>query len=473
MHDENDEQASNNSNNDDGSEDKYLVSDEEESFKKNKRKKTPAPNNSNNKRIKVCSISTIVILLIVIVIVPEFRFDLMLFQKYLKIVKTQYSSSNADDNNDDAVSSSNKKKHQHKRITPTKTTKSQLRKGEEIKIDKYSIPKSPPIWSASMRQHQQQLNNNLEQFNDGLEWRAPGLGSKIIRNITEVVVYGLSGVLPWFGARLPALRFKKPFTFNETGIEIVNVPGLVDATLDLQQCGGIDKNKKTIPVNKTNQYDACFPPEGQAGRKPARSLCYLKDQHRNAKNRIHNYPASGHEKWSCSDSSVMSQLVGAQVLDYLISHGDRFYSDRTNNLFFFAKDKNKKKKNRSSNNDNEGVFFVSIDHHPGEYHFLTYHDYEPSVRNKMLLHYDLPGQLREEIKRVVVLGTKHDFLNKLNTTLDSELDNVVSVAKQMKQELLEGELYASSRRLKNASSITNILWNRLSSVAEFYHILPK
>jgi len=202
-------------------------------------------------------------------------------------------------------------------------------------------------------------------------------------------------------------------------------------------------------------------------------VCYEKDQGRNAKSRIHNHPAPGHERWSCSDRFVLSQLVGAQVLDYLVSHGDRFYSDRTNNLFFYAKSKkNKKKKNRSSNNDDGGVFFVSIDHHPSAFDFLIYHGYEASVRTNMLLHYDLPEQLREEIKQAVVLGTKQDFLNKLNTTLDGELNNIISVAKQMKQELLEKREFASDKHLKNTPSIIDVLWKRLNSVAKFYHILP-
>ena len=101
------------------------------------------------------------------------------------------------------------------------------------------------------------------------------------------------------------------------------VEGLVDATLDLHQCTiGRD-------IGEADGYfDACFPPQA-AGRAAGKAACFRKGEGLTSKARIYNYPAPGHERWSCSDPSTMEQLAAAQVLDYIISHGDRLYRERT------------------------------------------------------------------------------------------------------------------------------------------------
>ncbi len=296
-----------------------------------------------------------------------------------------------------------------------------------------------PNWSAFARQH----HKNITELDALIEWRVPGKGKTVDsrRSATEVLTYGLSGVFPWYGTILPAIRFDLPFQ-KSTQVEIAFVEDLVDATLDIHQCSvGRDETNK-----RDGYYDVCFPPKA-SGRKVAKSQCYKKEG-RAAKFRIHNYPSPGHERWSCHDMSIMEQLVGAQILDFLLAHGDRFFADRTNNLFFSW--------------EQRPINFVSIDHHGSITSFYGKKNYTQRVRLKYLLEHEMPLQLRDEIKRVVLHGSKDKFVDKVNATIYGQLDNLNTIFADLYKELLPEK--------EQPKSITDIIWNRLESVVDFYNL---
>eukprot|EP00547_Thalassionema_nitzschioides_P014590 CAMPEP_0194254588 /NCGR_PEP_ID=MMETSP0158-20130606/32521_1 /TAXON_ID=33649 /ORGANISM="Thalassionema nitzschioides, Strain L26-B" /LENGTH=232 /DNA_ID=CAMNT_0038992683 /DNA_START=212 /DNA_END=907 /DNA_ORIENTATION=- len=77
-----------------------------------------------------------------------------------------------------------------------------------------------------------------------IEWRVPGRGPiTTLRRFSEVLAYGIGGVLPWFGTRIPALRYNPPFG-ADTDVFIATVPNLVLVTMDMHQCSPTKKNKK-------------------------------------------------------------------------------------------------------------------------------------------------------------------------------------------------------------------------------------
>ena len=313
--------------------------------------------------------------------------------------------------------------------------------GHERNNHKEDYPKEldAPNWSAFVRQH----HKNVTELDASIEWRLPGKGKTVDsrRSATEVLTYGLSGVFPWYGTILPAIRFDLPFQ-KSTQVEIAFVEDLVDATLDVHQCG-VDRNENKEP---DGYYDVCFPPKA-AGRKVAKSQCYTKEG-RASKFRIHDYPSPGHERWSCHDKSIMEQLVGAQILDFLLAHGDRFFADRTNNLFFSW--------------EQRPIKFVSIDHHGSITSFYGKKNYAQRVRLKYLLEHEMPLRLRDEIKRVVLLGSKDEFVNKVNATVYGQLDNLNTVFVDLYKELLPER--------EQPKLITDIIWNRLESVVDFYNL---
>lgn len=295
------------------------------------------------------------------------------------------------------------------------------------------------MWSALKRQQ----STNLTEFDANLQWRSPGTNAyvKIQRSVTEILTYGLAGVLPWFGKILPAVRFESPFNYTSK-VEMVIVGGITDIFLDLQQCS-IGRDEESGP---DGYYDACFP--SVPGRSAARNLCFMKGIQMRSTTRIRDFPSPGHERWSCSDHFVMEQLVAAQVLDYFISHGDRFYGERTNNLFFSS---------------TEGrVKFVSIDHEGGLCKFFRVKEYEDYVSSKELLKYQLPLELRDDLKNVAMYSSKDEFVKTLNTTLDGQFDNLNRVIKE------SFHTDACKPEEEDPRDLGDILWERLESVARFY-----
>ncbi len=300
-----------------------------------------------------------------------------------------------------------------------------------------------PMWSAFARQH----SNNVNEFDASIQWRLPGANKEVVktdRSAIELLTYGLSGVMPWYSKVLPALKFKTPF-HKESQVYVAMVGGLVDATLDLHQCTiGRDMEGKSEP---DGYFDACFPPQ-VAGRAAAKAACFRKGEGISSKARIYNYPAPGHERWSCYDRSTMEQLAAAQVLDYIISHGDRLYRERTKNLFFLR--------------DERPIKFVSIDHHsPVTDFFKLNREYKGWARVKLLLEHDLPPQLQDEIK-MILRGSKEEFVRKFNTTINGQLDNLTSVMVDLFAEGRPGE--------GKPKSITDVIWKRLESVVQFYNM---
>ena len=296
------------------------------------------------------------------------------------------------------------------------------------------------MWSAFARQH----STNVTEFDASIQWRPPGMDKVVTtrRSAMELLTYGLSGVLPWYSKILPSLKFDIPFQ-KGSQVHVALVEGLVDATLDLHQCTiGRD-------IGEADGYfDACFPPQA-AGRAAGKAACFRKGEGLTSKARIYNYPAPGHERWSCSDPSTMEQLAAAQVLDYIISHGDRLYRERTKNLFFLR--------------DERPIKFVSIDHHSNVVDFFnTKREYKDWARAKILLEHDLPPQLQDEIKTIILLGSKEEFTRKYNATINGQLDNLANVIV---------DLFAESRPDKERpKSITDIIWKRLESVVQFYNM---
>merc|ERR1712078_897348 len=98
-------------------------------------------------------------------------------------------------------------------------------------------------------------------------------------------------------------------------------------------------------VNGDGFFNACYsPPKNNDTRAMVRNKnglivgaseasyehCYI-EGHREGKtfkpqkepeNRKIDFPAPGHEKWSCGDHNIMEQLVAALVLDVFTGHGD-------------------------------------------------------------------------------------------------------------------------------------------------------
>ena len=293
-------------------------------------------------------------------------------------------------------------------------------------------------WSAYRRQH----HKNTTEFDALVKWKP--LGSidhadySPKRAASEILTYGLAGVFPWYGYRLPAMRFNAPFT-NSTQVEMVMVEGVVDVFLDLHHCSkGRDGEN-----GPDGYYDACFP--NVTGRKAAQSLCFEEGKHMANETRLRHFPFPGHERWSCSDHQVIEQLVGAQVIDYLMRHGDRFYARRTNNLFFSLQEK--------------PLTFVSIDHDLNICKFFKSAEYDERVKLDMLKEYSLPPELYDEI-RAVVLGSKEEFERRLNDVIDGQLDNV--------ERVLDGEFLDSCPGNEKPKSTTDMIWDRLQSVARFY-----
>eukprot|EP00565_Helicotheca_tamesis_P001246 CAMPEP_0185727590 /NCGR_PEP_ID=MMETSP1171-20130828/3236_1 /TAXON_ID=374046 /ORGANISM="Helicotheca tamensis, Strain CCMP826" /LENGTH=354 /DNA_ID=CAMNT_0028396185 /DNA_START=158 /DNA_END=1222 /DNA_ORIENTATION=+ len=311
------------------------------------------------------------------------------------------------------------------------------------------LPPYPPIWSASMRlQH-----NNVSQLDEStaLEWIKPANRkrslAKIQRRAAEILAYGLGGVFPWYGDILPAVRWESPFG-KESRMKIVKVPGVIDAFLDLHQC--ITGRNESGIVD--GYFDACFPHD--SGRYKAQSLCFLDVDHMKSETRIHDFPSPGHERWSCSDNSILEQLAGAHVLDYIIGHRDRFYDDRTNNLFFIWNQRT--------------ITFVSVDHELdlGSKSIFKFCPFQNWVWSPVLLKYALPSQLRDNIRNVVPLGSKDEFVQKLNASMGGDLDNVArafeEIASQQNRSMVDEE--------KQPLSMIDLLWMRVESVADFYNI---
>lgn len=112
------------------------------------------------------------------------------------------------------------------------------------------------------------------------------------RSAMEVLTYGLSGAIPWYGTIFPALKFDIPFQ-KTTQVHVVMVGGLVDATLDLHQCTiGRGMEKESEP---DGYFDTCFPSQA-AGRTAGKAVYFRKGEGLTSKARIYNYPAPGHER---------------------------------------------------------------------------------------------------------------------------------------------------------------------------------
>jgi len=304
-----------------------------------------------------------------------------------------------------------------------------------------------PVWSAYTRQHYK----DVAEYDAVIKWRFVGVkkGLRPKRYATEILTYGLAGVFPWYGYSLPAVKFDSPFT-NTTGVDHIRVGGVIDAFLDLQQCliGRPNGTDRTTP---DGYYDACFP--NVTGRGEAKRLCFTKDyKYMSEKTRLHNYPAQGHERWSCSDNHVLEQLAAFQVLDYIIQHVDRFWNGRTNNIFFVS--------------NQESITFVNIDHDTHICDFFTtptkFEEFDEWVDQPMLKNFQLPSQLREEFKNIVS-GSKAEFIKKLNATIDGQFDGVARVLEQ------EFALHCPTK--ETSKSTADMIWDRVRSVARFYSLL--
>ena len=166
--------------------------------------------------------------------------------------------------------------------------------------------------------------------------------------------------------------------------------------------------------------------------------------------RSHLYPAPGHERWLCNDTAILEQLAAMQVLDYLISHTDRFYDDRTNNLFFLR--------------NSEPKLFVNVDHDAHICEFFRPMDkrmeYHRWVELPMLQDYDLPVLLQQNIR--TALSSKQRFANILNATMNGQLHAVSAVLEQRFVEDCPGE--------PMSKPTLDMVWDRLESVARFYKL---
>lgn len=113
---------------------------------------------------------------------------------------------------------------------------------------------------------------------------------------------------------------------------MVRVEDITDEFFDLQQYSvGMDGES-----GPGGYCDVCFP--DVTGRAVAKRLCSLKGKPKGIKSRsttrTRSSPALGHECWPSSHHFVMFQLSAIQVLDYIITHGNRFYRYRTNVSLF-------------------------------------------------------------------------------------------------------------------------------------------
>jgi len=305
-----------------------------------------------------------------------------------------------------------------------------------------------PIWSAYFKQHYK----DVAEYDAVIRWHFVGIKKRLRpkRFATEALTYGLTGVFPWYAYSLPAIQFDTPFT-NKTDVDQIRVGGVIDAFLDLHQClnGRPNGTDRTAP---DGYYDACFP--NATGRGDAKRLCFTKDhKYMTEKTRLFNYPAQGHQRWSCSDNQVLEQLAAFQVLDFIIQHEDRFWSDRTNNIFFVS--------------NQEPLRFVNIDHAAhvcGFYRKQTNFEFDGWVKRKqpMLKDFQLPSQLRREIKNVVS-GSKAEFVRKVNATIDGQFDGVASV--------LEEEFANECPNKEMFKPTADMIWDRVRSVARFYNLL--
>ena len=190
-------------------------------------------------------------------------------------------------------------------------------------------------------------------------------------------------------------------------------------------------------------YEHCYIEGHREGRKF--------QPYREPSNRKVDFPAPGHEKWSCGDHNIMEQLVAARVLDVFTGHGDRFRKTFSNNLYVLQ--------------GQRPVTLVSIDHDPGPLRFFT--DYILiNTQPEMLLGYDPPARLREEI-RVALASGKEDFVRKINETIWGQLDNLERVVRKI------GETYDKSKKgiekpRPTNSSVVDTLWRRLALAADYY-----
>mmetsp|Transcript_25299 Transcript_25299/g.28867 ORF Transcript_25299/g.28867 Transcript_25299/m.28867 type:complete len:381 (+) Transcript_25299:856-1998(+) len=326
---------------------------------------------------------------------------------------------------------------------------------------------SPPIWSAAKRL---QLHDT-SILDTQIRWRFPGKRKKlrIHRSATELVAYGMAGVLPYYGNILPALRFRPPFT-NKTQVEIALVPDIIDIIIDLHECS---ENGNGTSTQGDGKFNACYSPLQSNGTMEMyqnehgyfvggaeasfhhcymdtqRNLSRVKQRDRSYPNRKHNFPTPGHQKWSCSDHDLIEQLVAARVLDIVIQHRDRFDRDRNNNLFILS--------------GRQPITFVSIDHDGNPAYFFKRLDHNV-IGPRILTAYELPQKLHDDI-RSVFLGSKDDFVKKFNATIDGQLDNLTHLLKQLWRKT---QLNAS--KSPDYSSVTDALWYRLKMVAEYYNV---
>jgi len=294
-----------------------------------------------------------------------------------------------------------------------------------------------PTWSSFARQH----HKNTTELDSSLRWKIPRR-KNARRNVIEALTYGISGAFPWFSRILPAVRFDLPFT-NTSKLEIVIVEGIADATFDFNQC--MFGRKYENLTEPDGYYDVCF----TADIKSYKETCRMKRERR------HDYPAPGHERWSCQDTHVMEQLVGAQIIDYIIGHYDRFGESKTHNLFFLAEER--------------PIKLISIDHDHHTYFKKFFKNgghnkYDEFVVQKYLLQHDMPQQLRDEIRDVVLLGSKDDFVKGMNATLQGQLDNLNMVVAN-----IYNRRY-SPKKWKEKPFVADVIWNRLQNVVDYYNI---
>lgn len=308
----------------------------------------------------------------------------------------------------------------------------------------------PPIWSAKFARQQHHRHARRIQWwtpNDGSAHRKVSVPRSArrsaLRSGKELLANSLGEVLPFYGNILPSVWLDhRPFD-NTTRVKIAVVPDLVDAMLDLHECD-VGRNTSNGEIVKDGYYNVCFSPTNDSGRRALRRHCKGKGT-----GRIYGFPAPGYELWSCSDNAIMEQMVAALILDYLIQQWDRFYSDHTNNLFFLK--------------NQHPIQFVSIDHDGpallGRANGSK-NDYKSWVRLKMLLKYNMPTELRTNLKTVRLLGSKEDFVHKFNASMNGQLDGLTKVLVHPKK--------ITPKTI--GTSLTDDIWLRLNSLVDFYNI---
>ena len=324
-----------------------------------------------------------------------------------------------------------------------------------------------PVWSAAAAFARQREGGREHDRSGsgpaGVEFRTPGRGPlRPLRNATEFLTYGLGAVLPYYGTILPAFRYEGD-TFRDTSeVEVAVIPDASIVALDLHECLG-----------ERETYNVCYYPtttnSGGGGGEDEpkndddgtkyRAHCYLPGQFR-LTGRKHNHHSGtpGHELWSCSHREVNEQLAAAQVLDFLLFHHDRFRRRSTNNLFFLERERER---------SGGVVRFVSIDHDRlPRNDFFRNMSFEGWVQSKQLLKYEIPLELRGDLRRVRLRNTKEDFVRTLNVSLDGQLDRLTGV--------MAGPGSATPNRNRtpppNATALTDILWTRFESLVNFYGI---